>query len=549
MYEPVGYTALNENVVVLRSVAMLMSSPGAEEEAIKVFFEALPKHSKRWYKFTVEELAAITSDMTQPGIRPLLHVFMGLLRSCGRLDESVPVLTYRNDPSLTIDEVATRISALDVMWPAMETPPRMVEVGELKENLIYAIHHIKQLVLQRPSIVWRLREYSSHIHWLVKQGRELTQLEKTFVMHARSTKYGVSKFIEGEDEIPEEAMRPAEMRALDPMSVLSKLQEVTQPGPKMDYMVQFSNSNLEDLVIYRGLWAPSMIVATGFRIPLGLFETLNLQVKDNIPWTAEESIRGTLETGVLSADYRETATNGSALKQLYPTLRLTLDDAVMHSRDVAITQIYDMPDIKLVWRNDDLRYQFFSGWRKRTLEASQPTDWFISQALQSGQIGGAKHNDLTLDRWNLVDTTLLRGHPQYGSQVFSPFDTEMEAWYVRRHIDENNETHYLSTKKLDMRPFMMHYGNTMVRPALSEFYRPNRDLLFQKDDDALRHLRSRIGLTDTEFAQSRIPLTMSFNVWRLMSMYRKLPGVTTVDAAALNNLKDLAAAVAKGSMV
>jgi hypothetical protein len=83
---------------------------------------------------------------------------------------------------------------------------------------------------------------------------------------------------------------------------------------------------------------------------------------------------------------------------------------------------------------------------------------------------------------------------------------------------------------------------------LTEFYRPNREQLELVDEDAMRYLRGRLGLTDIAYKQSIIPLKFSYNVWLLSTMYGKLPGVSEVTDEAISNIKALAEAMAKGSV-
>ena len=541
MYEPVGYAQVPDGVVVLGAAAHLHKT-GTMEAALDKLHTALKKHGKRWYKFTLAELAAITAETAEDlSMKAIVHIFMHMLKAAGRLDETIPVLTYRNNPSMTIDQVATRIAAIDIQWPTLPPLPQLLNNGEFEVNLRYALNHLEQLVIMRPTIVERLREYARHIRWMIKQGRELSQVEKTFFLHANDPVYGVSEHLK-ETDLPTSLLVPAEMRTLDPLAVLAKLQQVTQPGPQMDYLVMMSNTNLEDLVMYQGAWAPSLIVSAGFIVPLGLFETFNLEVVDNISWTAEEHMRGSLETGLTSKSFKGQFPNGGKLMDaLFPKIAVTRDNTVMDKYGIHL--IPDLPDIKLIWRQDQVMFSFYSSLRKRTMEGRETADYFVSAALQSAQIGAAKHNDLTLDRWGVVDTTELRSlkHlPDLTGQIFNTFKPTMQAWHVKRGAKKLNET------PVEMGPFMLHYGTSIVKPALSEFYRPNRDLLFADNPDAMRYLRGRLGMTDTEYLRSQLPLKISFNAWRLGSLYGKLPATDTADDKAMAKIRRLALAVLRG---
>jgi hypothetical protein len=370
---------------------------------------------------------------------------------------TVPMLEYRNDPSLTIDEVARRIASKNITWPVMTAPPTPISVADLKTLMIMAVHQIQQRVLEVPGIIVRLREYTSHILWMVREGRELTQLEKTWIMHARHPKYGVSKML-GEDRLPQSISKPNEMRLLDPSQALAALSAVSQPGPKMNYMVQHSNTDLEDLVIYRGLWSPALAVAAGVKLKFGPFTTLDLKIKHQINWSPESVLRGTIEAGFEGNDYQTEGTNGNAKNGLYPTLSVALDDDVMTAQGVKM--LYDMPEVKVIWRDDELAYQYHASWRNRTLETRDPSDFLISQALTAPQLGQAKMNSLTLDQWTLCDTWLLDASTDF--KTFEDFEDEdtgttMNAWYVKRHRKgATSPLEYMSEREIDMKPFMMY---------------------------------------------------------------------------------------------
>lgn len=169
---------------------------------------------------------------------------------------------------------------------------------------------------------------------------------------------------------------------------------------------------------------------------------------------------------------------------------------------------------------------------------NSPDEMILDTALRSAQTGGTQAEKLSIDAWNIADTSLLES-------VQLPANKRFGHTRIMENVDSAKIFYVDSDGKMQDRvvpiQFAMGYGDKMVRPAFAEFWRPHVAQLWNADEAVLSNIRMYLGLTDRLYNQSKVAMTLSYNYNRLKKVFGKVPDLgETDDDKRFTSLRDIA---------
>lgn len=530
MYRPPGYYELSKAEQLIRAITDVMTDPQRDPK-IEAAFERISKQAWKFFKWSMAEVMQFSSDPDDAKFgRSLGHIMMHLMNDNDRLAYTIPTLTYRYLPYVTIDEAATLM--LSEYLPVVKLPPSntLMTLNTLKSFLRIYMMHLGKLLGYRKVIVMNFRRYYNHIMWLIEQKAPLSQEQKTFFLNVSLFMHNkVSQYIDAPwDSAPMECNIPSVFEQF------GKLWTHVQSGPFTKFITLISNRNLESLLAYFGPYVSSLPIVAGHFLPLGPYHEIDMQRIDSITWQHAEQLQGSAEANPTMSIYEGIESGPDANQRIEsPTFSQMIDTLTDKGLDWPF--IPDIPEVNLVEYKDAWYYEYFSKWRDRPMRLKETGEIVTDRALSQEVAGDTAYARLSIDEWRIADCSELLTGSHTDRKV--DYSTGMTAWFMKGETGQSLAN--IQSEELDMRSFFIKSADTMIRPALVETIRPIREMLDADAMDGVSYMRMSIGLNEYDYKRSRRALTACFNFYKLKTLYGTVPQIAApgeTDDAALERI-------------
>lgn len=507
---PSGYGRYNDAEVLQDCINALGTDAGAVQETMNdVYAEAFGKGaSARFTKATLAHFAIMSVHPTQRTIaRAITLITNRYLFSRDRAESKIPVIGYRTDPSMGINEMVNAV--LDVRIAGLGLPmpsTALVSVTDLSMLVRHYIVLLGQMFGRRQALIDRLEAYTRDLCFRLQDATlaagAMDQWDKSFIMHMTSMRYGSSG-----------NLTASRLQDLTVSQVIDDLKKTADAGPKSRYVGVISNGSVEELSFYIGPLAPRFKVAVGAEVPFGNFSSLKLDVVADIPWVAQNQLLGSAEALGECGALINLRKIGTALRagdecvegeELNPVLRVQVD----YGRQ-AIPLIADYPAMSVAYEQERLIFSYYSKMRSRLLrDVNGPTELIIEDALGSNPSGTAANTpivgNLSLDQESFCDLSMVR------DRIIN-LDMEIPVYYLRNRNFES--------KTVSMKDVLSILGDKAVKPAFSEYWRPRISDLFVEEPKYEQWIMQRLGLLNSDQVASQVGVRISYNWWKIGQLF------------------------------
>lgn len=495
------------------------------------------------------------------------------LRYNNRLDQVPTMIAYREDPSMNIDEMAmlTLNKGLGALAPALPSRDTVILPVTLRQNVVYFITNLRRHFALRSKRIDLLRDYVNEIGFRLQNSliapSSLTQFDRSFLTHLLSERYGLTQAEKkGEASGKGEVMaflniRPSSRR--EDRVIMEQIDELKThilDTDKLSFVKFMTNGIPEDLVIYLGPWQNQLIAGIALKTPAGGFTRLKCIKHDTKLWDASAMMRAVSEqlTPIIVSTQKGTAAMTAPIGPVGNTgKRLLLDESHILTMNMRtdfgppgtsdFNAVMDSPEFSWTYEPTTtksgetlglIRLSYYSKWNRRTLwDVRTMKELLQDRALVTQKlINGAAAVDtgapvagmglMSLDTLDFVDLSLLEGK----KKRLVPLKTTVPVQYMRGAA--------VASKDISLKSYYEQEGDLMVRPAFSEYYRPNLSDFLIPDVVGEERLAQRLGLSYVERERSKIPIMVSNNIWKLKNIFgitipEKLEKVVRTNIAGL----------------
>jgi hypothetical protein len=543
MYQTPGYIETPEPLLMFQLYSDLRDTFGSGlNSQIDECFAKLGRDTTRVSKLSLVDVCDMVELVKDElGKKVLGILFTRLLNQMGRLDQTIQVPTYIIDPSAHIDQVAMCLLGTILMTPITgpSSGEPVVWLRHVKQAIqVHVQTQIAKLALygQQKERITRL---ASHLTWRLREGGQLSEREKTFLMHMLTTRYtrnGISPVYpikgldeeleqgkkverkgEKEDTAPEEQISPWVLNTLD------EIYSVYQEGPKDKYLSMDSNRSLEMLLGFICPIPNSVVLTAGYKTEYNFFDVLNLEEVMKMDFSPETQLTGVAQRAISPTVYGGSELSSAQKDNVKILTSPTFDVVIDHGKignGYEIPYVPDTPNVNLTWQRNRVEMVYSSAIRKRPLmllsSGEVVIDSFVTMpSSRMGLVG-----NLSLDRYEVMSDYMLEKVRQEASDwginlpFFNVFKPKMDVWFSRRE----GKTYEIKDIELDMTNYYKIWGDVQIKPALSEFVKPTKEELWKEDVDLSNYIRYRLALTDSEWFRSKNTITLCANWYKTESL-------------------------------
>lgn len=536
MYTNIGYCAHTDirrlASAYLQLTSYAKSQPLLRTKVAELFTAAqIDPVKTKHYTFTaarVMSLAGAASDKRGLALYTFIH---SLLNICGRAGELPPSLYTREDPSLSIGEATwlVALSYADTTKFKTYLPPSTTPImsNDIADAVYYMLMDFDRWQAMMPTLEPRMLSLVEHIKWKIKMSQPIDQFEKTLWLHAASVVYGREQVMRSprtnitlaEKAVPKENADPLVSMFAD------KLKTVTLPGPKFSFIPLLSNMAPEALFATYGPFPAKAVVAAGWFADFAPYTAMSLKpMIAPVTLTPEEHLLGLMSTSTwgkastlnkLALGLQESSTLENLIRWNFhraSVWREGIQTGAMEKMLLPI--IVDIPEVDLVWHNNTVFYRYQSEVFGRPV-LTQSTDGILYElAKKTRQYGGTASYRSSIDEYPIADI----------SDVIRTSVSQLQTLKLRV-VYTNFEGNVRDDREVDMRPFFAQYGDKIVRPAFTRYFKPPVSMLEAPQAAAVGYIAQRLGLAEYEILMSSRALTICYNAFVLMKIFDTVPQI------------------------
>jgi hypothetical protein len=536
MYAKPGITILPDGRFIPAQAKLLVDNIPASsfETEIEAALDKLGPPRTWVTGLILYDLNKVASPRILPGDAlqtALIVILLRILKFAGYLTEEIPLVQYRGDSILTIEEAVGNMLTAELPYPTSDDMQGdKATVMTLKTFIPQAIQRLAHVNNLRPTIYARLRNALGSIGYKIFMNQPITQDEKTFFMTCADT----SKGKPGEKLAMSKDGKPTPIPAVesgDPLTAkyYDALKKSVEPGPGIWFKILSSNTSITQLLFYHGPIAKSLVTTVGYMFQRGPFLELNLKPLDQRVWTPDDQITGirdvTRELGValgaptLTAPPQQPPQEGEGPAPQLPTrerivkseplaLRMNSPLKICGPEDLPCLPFsMDLPSVNLRLSDESdcakFTWYYYSQTHQKTITnatGATEDDVYVDLAIHNPQLGEGITSELKLADLDLV--------------MFDPSVEKRKVELSRQRIFEDIlyiRGTGLEMQSVDMSEFYSQLGLVQFRPDYGEYLYAPRAWLMTPDNTAVDYIISRLGLSKHHALQSYPALTMSHN--------------------------------------
>jgi hypothetical protein len=523
MYIKPGLVVVPDGKVIPSKAGQLLKAlpPSKFESEIHTCIEKLGT-DKTWLTgLLLQDLNKMNSPAIEPGSilqQAVILITHRLLKSANFLTEDIPVISYTNEPVLTVDEAIDRMLTPTLPYPTAEDMNG--DKGNLLTLKTFLPITIEKLAFQvnlKPQIFARLRAHLGNIGFKIFMNQPIDQAEKTFFMLCADTSEGKpgAKLALTSDGT---ATPIPAVESSDPLNAkyFEELKKVVEPGPGLRFRSFISNQSLTNLLFFHGPMPKSLTTTVGYMYQRGPFTELHLSPLDQRAVTAQDQMAGirdlVRELGIVTPP----ASAGAEPTKTSPFVRykgrtlswqLSAPSLICGPAGGCVPFSIDLPQINLrLTSQDDCAnhsWYYYSRLQQRTLSSlsgATADDVYVDLAVHEPQLGEAAVSELSLES---LDVAILEN-----SVLARKVELAQERIFEEIHFVRGAG---LETKLVDMTEYYSQLGIVQFRPTFGEYVFPPRAWLMAPDNNAVEYITSRLGLSKMNALRSGPALVMSHN--------------------------------------
>ena len=478
--------------------------------------------------FTPEEMNTIKYVMI------LLNDFWMRL---GRADFDIKIVDYREDPSMTWEELCTFIAYSelgDIPIFDIGGPDKLVNIGTMTVACCNFLIYFRDFAeLKYPGVSDDLKGYLNNVIYNIATdepgGITLDQFDNSFLQHAISLEYGSKDGY---------APKPVRYDGTAVFKTIDKLKAWVEGGTKYDMVSLASNGDFEHTVSYKGITTPNCVWALGIDLSqLTMFRSIEYLEEDSIPWGVEHELNATFDKriryAVTPSQWYELNTSPYRTSQGARVGKFPLS-AGSTSRLMSISQFSELPKnwkglndvsgMKYSWNDrhgGKLVQECFINWRGRYVDGDKLTseimfDRTISQVLANK---GGERIEQTTPAMALL--------PPTGSMMMFTDAAEKRLIYLKDE-DFHIPIHYYdlssgkiidTPKVIDVSPYYKRKGNVMWKQSFAEYRTTTmEDIRTVKNQRVFDYAMDRINLDELNRIASTPMIEADIARWQIKLM-------------------------------
>jgi uncharacterized protein YigE (DUF2233 family) len=529
-YAKTGYRIVPPAVYMpLYAQKLLTSFENTLEEMVAGAIEKMGRDNVRLTSLMPEAILQVNTPLLPTGSdqqRMMMHVLLKTLNAMGYIPEEIPLLAYRTDALLSIDECASHMCAARVKYYTREdVGGEYATLANLRQILPSQIKILAFAAVERALFVQRLRDMIGHIGWKIMNGASLTQNERTLFTAYCSTsegQAGYSQFAKAQERI-------AAKEVSDPLvfEAFELYKTHTEAGPFFRFNQLLSDMNMERRTMYFGIVPLNVTSYTGVVEPFGPFRRPIMEAIETMKWSAADQMAGIADR----ADYFQRVIKGGERLAMKPA-RIITNQAEGSSGLPSVT--LDPMDIELMLDNEadvaQFRWQYYSPWRQRMIGSGPNdldlTDYLLDHGSQRAETGSTQIELSDVANVGFADFT----HKSVADRKPLQPLTEGRLFETIYLPDESGRT--LVEKRIDMTDLYVRKGEVMTQSAFGEVIQPPRSWYTAMDPAAVNFIAARQGLTMDEQKRFSLILSIAHNAARFTRLTGKAPGFSVKEYCA-----------------
>jgi len=305
-YTAIGYKIKSPVSVLLPAARHLLNTFQARGTFDTVFADAFRTAftDKRPVRtLDRDDLLMITSDanfgVKSTEYKALAHILYAMLAAGGFGDYRPPVLTYRENPVMTIDEIINEALNTELVLPGPEHYDGEKTTCEIfRASIANTITNICILESRRVHYLDIFRRYMGNLLYTLRtqpQYKVSDQFDRSLlaIMFGessgiyRTTSIGVSQ-----PTVLTYPIAPDNDPEIGP--IMAKIRSVCQTGPWIAYTRMLSTQDPRELAALVCPVVNNLPLATGYVLERGPFDELRLETTENVSWGDKEQFAGYL---------------------------------------------------------------------------------------------------------------------------------------------------------------------------------------------------------------------------------------------------------------
>lgn len=518
-YTAIGYKTKSPIQVLLPAAKLLLgtfSARGIYETCFAEAFRNAFTDKRPVRTLDAQDILLLSGDpnfgIKSPEFKAFAHIVYAMMKAGGFGDYCPPVLYYREDPVMTVDEMINEALNSELVLPGADHYDGERTTCEVfRSSIANVITNICILEQRRVHFLDIFKRYMGNLLYTLRTQpsfKVTDQWDRSALAVYFAEKNGTYRTTTIGVQSPTIITYPiAPDNDPEIGPIMAKLKAVCQPGPWLRYTRMLSTQDIRELAIIQSPVVPNLPMSTGYELERGPFTELRLEQTENITWGDKEQFAGFME----QVTYLQNPTHQLVTTGYRPPAY------VLSKAAFQVHGFFDFPFVGIELRDDATALPHHQGlkvvysWhsyihrrRVSTITGASFATFMYDLGAQTGSAGETHYEKLNVDQFDYVDLsdpTVQARKFVYGTGVHI---IKAPIFYM--------EGGRLWRREVDMTLFYNKLGNVGYKPALVEFMAPSREWFQAPAPNAVDFIVGRLGLNTYDALASKKLINLSHNV-------------------------------------